>query len=322
MTIRDGETNIKYLLIISIVAAVLGIGLSYYEKKMEKILEKPFTFVSQDNKVKTQDEYSILDRVSFWTEISIKYYKLGTAEFIIYPLIEEDHTFQFGYFEAYNNGEKVFFSEPVYKIADLLSFKYKNDKYIILSDYSGGAHCCFQEYIFRLDENNDLKLIKSPPTGNTTISENNLIFKNGKLYLTIRDDRFAYFHTAYAGSYFFNRYFLINGEELVESNLDFKEEYIKEAGDCKKDLDIYLDEKTIEDFEAWFPKLLCKAVNYLVIGEEGNAWEKFGDYFSKLSVIAPPRFKEDNLTTIKQEIIEKMKEPAGSGTSQLENLQE
>ena len=301
MFITQGKTNWKYILILVILAVIVGGGILWWTNRLEK------SFVRTPTIIEKEEGYKILDEMSFWEENSVKEYKIGTADFKIYPPNKE--SYQFGYFEAYNNGEKIFSSEPVYQISDLLSFEYKNNKYIIVSDYSGGAHCCFLEYIFILDKDNNLKLIKNIPAGNTHISGNNLILKEKKLYIVNSDDRFAYFYTAYAGSYFFQRYFRINEDDLIESNLDFKDKYLKEAEDCEKDLNEKL--QTEEGYELLFPELTCKVINYLIAGENQKAWDKFEEYFNEIAVKDEYfgfELRGKDSGAVKKEIIEKMKE--------------
>ncbi len=72
---------------------------------------------------------------------------IETALFKIYPLNIDKN--EFGYFEAYNNSEKIYTSGKNYNVNDLFAFEYNKNKYIIVGDYSGGAHCCTTDYIFK-----------------------------------------------------------------------------------------------------------------------------------------------------------------------------
>ncbi|MBZ9569920.1 hypothetical protein KJA16_03385 [Patescibacteria group bacterium] len=247
--------------------------------------------------------YSIIDEINFIGETSIKEYEIGSAKFVIFPKIykEETKEYLWGYFEAYDKDEKIYTSEPVYAISDLFAFEYQNNKHIILSEYSGGAHCCFQEYIFVLDTNNNLKIIKILPLGNAHITKTSLLVKNGKLYLVIKDDRFAYFHTAYAASYFFNQYFSIHEDNLIESNANFKQEYIEEAINCENDLNKRLLEDESQYIENWFPLLVCKVVNYIAAGETEKAWGEFEAYFAKVVELDPQTVKEEVIEMLGQE---------------------
>lgn len=303
--LAQGKINWKYILIVVILAVIVGGGTLYWHLKLKGIelspqFSYPDEFVIQEEMFKTKEVYSIINEISFIGETTVKEYEIGTAKFKIFPKVYKPETrkYLWGYFEVYNKGERIYTSEPIYAISDLLAFEYQGNKYIILSEYSGGAHCCFREYIFVLDKNNNLKLIEILPLRNAHISKDSLIVKDGKLYLRVKDDRFAYFHTAYAASYFFNQYFLIDGDKLIKSNTNFKHEYIEEARRCEKELDKRLSEDKVHYLEEWVPLMICKVVNYLLAEDEEKAWEKFEDYFLKLDGL--------NSQVIKEEIIEKM----------------
>lgn len=257
-----------------------------------------------------KEKYSIIDKLSLIDEKYVKEYRIGTAKFKIFPKLKN----QFGYFEAYNKGKKIYKSEPIYRIHELLAFEYKNNKYIILTEYCGGAHGGYNEYVFILDKNNELKLIKVFYLGNSPISEKNLLFKNGGLYLYYLDGRFNYFYSCLADSISFKQYFLIKNDNLIRSNGDFKKEYLKEASDYEKRLEeLYQKLSSMSkeaqkkvSFEVWFRLLLGKTVNYLLAREEKKAWEDFDETFDKFSLISASPPKEKN--EIKREIIEKMKD--------------
>lgn len=202
-------------------------------------------------------------------------YKIDSAEFKIFPLKIKNN--EFGYFEAYNKGEKIYTSEKIYSISGFLVFKYKDNKYIIIKEDSGGAHCCFNYYVFLLNEH-ELKLIKIFDLGNGYIPWNRLLEKDNKLYLAVKDDRFAYFHVCFADSYFFNRYYLIKGEELIERNIDFKEELIAEALKCENELNEIINNEIINkdapaNYGLWMRLFLGKTVNYILAGEPEKANE-------------------------------------------------
>lgn len=258
--------------------------------------------------IEPQKPYSIIDELNFIKEKSVKEYKIGTALFKIFPQLEMN----FGHFEAYNNkNQRIYSSEPVYAISDLLSFEYKNNKYIVLQEYSGGAHCCFRAFIFILDAENNLNLIETLDLGNASISKDNLLYKDGKLYLLVDDDRFAYFYTPYAGSYFFKKYYLIEGDKLIIKNSDFKEKYINEAAGCKNELNSYFEKLTkgeVSDssfgFELLSPYLTCLTANYILAGEEERAWQELGEIYSA----HPFLIKWVSEETFKKGIKDKMEE--------------
>ena len=105
--------------------------------------------------------------------------------------------------------------------------------------------------------------------------------KDGSLYIKIFDDRFAYFYTYYANSYFLVQHLKVEGDKLVLSNGGFEEEYIAEAVECESSLSQQLEEE-LGDFEMYSPLLVCITVNYMMAGQEEKAWQKFEEYSSKV----------------------------------------
>jgi len=254
------------IILFVIVAGLIFCYLYYYDKPEE------------EDDLEDEDSFSIIKAESMPYEEDYSF-GIGTAEFVIYaPDLE---TFEFGYFEAYNNGEKVYSTAPLYMIMDLLAFEYNGNKYIIISEYSGGAHCCFEEYIFFLDKDDDLELIGVLDLGNTHISEDSLFMENDDLYIKIFDDRFAYFYTPYINSYFFVQYLKIEQDNLIASNNNFQEDYVKEAIRCENDLKEQL-EQGIEEFENYSSLLVCITVNYLLAGQGQKAWQELEQYSAQV----------------------------------------
>jgi hypothetical protein len=263
----------KKILIISVIVSILiliiiGVLFLYiFIKKEEpkKEIENTFSILETED-IPYNEEYR---------------FKLDTAEFIVHPANTED--FEFGYFEALNNGEKVYASDPLYMIWDLFAFEYEANKYIIVTDYSGGAHCCFEEYIFLLDKNSELKLLDNLYLGETSIMEDSLLIKNNILYIKKFDDRFAYFYTPYVNSYFFVQYLEVKPEGFEINNVDFREDYLEEAVSCENDLNELIEQK-IENFENYSPLLTCIIINYILAEEKETAWQKFNEYSSLISL--------------------------------------
>jgi len=251
--------------------------------------------------VSEETYFSILKKEAIAFDLKEEYhYNLETAEVIIYP--PDFENYQFGYFEVYNKKEKIYSSTPTYLVSDLLAFQYQENKYIIISDYSGGAHCCFEEYVFFLNKANELKLIAVLDLGNTHLSEDSLFIKNKALYLKIFDDRFAYFYTPFASSYFFVQYFKIAADQLILSNNDFPEEYLSEALRCEEELNQELEQEEKEElFEFYSPLLACLTTNYVLAGQEEEAWQKFDRYSRQVPL---NYYTEIDLEQFKQELKE------------------
>ena len=271
-----------------------------------------FFYQPDEERSKDEEEASDWENFSILETGEISYdkeyrYEISTAEFVIYP--PDLETFEFGYFEAYNKGEKVYTSIPLYMVLDILAFEYQWNKYIIVSDYSGGAHCCFSEYIFCLDENNELKFIGSLDLGETHILEESLIVKGKKLYIKVFDDRFAYFYTPYVNSYFFAEYLEVEDDQLIVNNVDFEQDYLEEAFHCENDLEEQLAEQETEEFENYSPLLVCITANYLLAGQEEKAWQKFEQYSAQVpldyygGLVDLEQFKQDLIDLFELETI-------------------
>jgi len=264
-----------------------------------KFIEKPYSIIYPETKTSGDKTEYIIDTARF--EV-IKKKEVITTE----PFSKEEPYTQYEWsFAAYNNGEKIYekpLGEASPQSGEISAFEYKNNKYISVSDYSGGAHCCYSHHIFVLTDK-ELKLIDIlyGDTGITTAGD--------KVYLSKLDDRFDYFYSSHVGSYFFERYFLVDNNKLIESNFDFQSDYLKKADDCDKKLNEGLQQNKYP--ELLFSNLICRVVNYLIVGENDKAWVNFEDYFNKIK--ANPKTETYNLKgkdaeTIKAEIIDKMKD--------------
>jgi hypothetical protein len=157
-----------------------------------------------------------IEKVSFTNLKKPVERSIDTVKIKIYPT-ETEGAFFSGKVEVYNKDKKIY-DYVTFGMPQIIAFEYDGYKYIIISEYSGGAHCCFNYHIFALDQNNNLKLTRDLPLGNASVSKNSLVARNGKLYLKTSDDRFAYFYAPYAGSYSFNQYYLIKKGEIIGDN--------------------------------------------------------------------------------------------------------
>ncbi len=298
-----GESMAKMILVAAMIVSlgVLFGAIGYLAKNKPVKIQQPEVSITPS----AEDEiYSIIETEKMvFSDLNNPFEQaVGTALFKIYPLNIDKN--EFGYFEAYNNGEKIYTSGKNYNVNDLFAFEYNKNKYIIVGDYSGGAHCCTTDYIFRLDGENNLKLIDTLPLGNAiSIGENNLLEKDGNLYLEVNDDRFAYFYTSYASSYSFKKYYLIAEEGLILKTEDFKENYTAEALACEKEFGTLVGSDKGK-FEIQFPKLLCVTVNNILAGEEEKAWQGFNDH--SVELYQPPA--DFNREKVMNEIQEKMSE--------------
>jgi len=110
--------------------------------------------------------------------------------------------------------------------------------------------------------------------GETSIIKENIIMQGDNLYIRILDDRFAYFYTPYVTSYFFPQYLEVKPEGFEINNQAFKQDYLKEADRCEKEM----LEDLGEEFEYYSPLLVCIVANYILAGEDDLAWQIFDEY--------------------------------------------
>ena len=215
----------------------------------------------------------------------------------------------------------VFADTINYILSNSFAFEFQGDKYVASFEWSlGGVHCCINTYIFRIDEDNQLILLEpsyiicSAPY-ECMPSKESLKIKNNKLYLEMTDTRFAYYSGVYADSPFFKRYILIEREKLVLANIDWKEEFIKEAEKFEKELNVlykevkknqqkYLEEAEKYNWNIWTPSLVRVVVNYIVAREDEKAWKVFDEWFEKFSKLIPINQSKEE---VKKDIIERMK---------------
>jgi hypothetical protein len=309
----------NYLVIIFVFVVIVIIilaGLFFYFKKSGSPVKK----VSTEKSI-----FSIIDdKENLWDSKTVQSYKIDAAEFRVYPLISSTNNLTAGYFEVLNNGKKVFASDPDYSINELISFQYNANKYVVVDDYSGGAHCCNTDYLFRINSAGDVKLIKTFDMGNAGIIKDSLLLKGNQLYFVLGDDRFSYFHTPYAGSYFFYQYYKLDGDNVIIANNDFKDSLIKTANDCQSALDQEMKDIATDSsgrtFSYWFNSLLCRVVNFELAGDEKSAWQGFDGYFQQAASISPSFTKDDfneavSAQSVKKEILDSMSQNRFFGQS-------
>lgn len=149
----------------------------------------------------------------------------------------------------------------------LWCFTYKNNKYVILN----GIDSSYREtinYIFFITPTNELKLVKSIKNVDYIytgyIGLPSLLFKDGKLYIKIRDHRFERIFGVSSDVFYIRQYFLVDGERIILASSDFKEDYIDRVQGIKCNY-----------FEG-FNLLSCiveVTVDYLLANEEETAWK-------------------------------------------------
>ncbi len=267
------KPTIIITLVLIVLLVLAGVVLYFYRNRIDSVNQSANTHQTQAQPA----AFSVLDDKDFAGSTKVESYKIGTAEFKIYPWNEAAN--KPGYFEVYQGGKKVFSSDPNYNVGELVAFKLGDNSYAVVDDYSGGAHCCDTDYLFRVNKNNEVKLLKKFDMGNARISKDNLLFKNNTLYISIMDDSFQYFHVPYAMSYFFTQYYRLDGDNVVLANADFKDDIAKIAQDCQAK--ITKDPAHLDDQQHyWLNDTICYIANSTLIGKGDEALAKFDGYFN------------------------------------------
>ena len=314
--IKNPRTNWKYILITVILAVIVGGGILGYIrdfrkeivsfthfpeiKKPEKVVEgEEISCISIDENLdleKTKEiNYPFADPETF--EHIKKEYWIGKGKFK--PFEKTEYTMEL---RVYNKDEEIMKTYSNWLGTSLWCFSFDNNKYVILRTFTGGAHCCVPNYIFSITPTNELKFIKNIETELDAISLSSLVFRNGKLYIRIRDSRFEYFFGPHPSAFYADEYFLIDEEKVTLDNSGFKEEYVKKAEEKTKDC------FEVKNWEEQVP-ILCigeLVVNYLLAGEEKIAWETVEKFFTEFPNLKDNFGNKIMLEDFKKEIEERL----------------
>jgi len=107
--------------------------------------------------------------------------------------------------------------------------------YWIVSEYTGGAHCCAVYHFFgQAGSQKPIKLLGKTEghNGGPVPIRETLVQRGGALFFTDLDNRFDYFHASHAGSMLVNlpeRHYELSPAGIRVNNLPFKAEYLKHA---------------------------------------------------------------------------------------------
>lgn len=298
--------KIGFLLLVILIA--VGGGLFYFYKDKITTQQQPVVQVETQNQEGVQaPAFSVIDEKDFAGSAATESYKIGSVEFKIYS--GSDVTVSPGYFEVYEGTKKVFASQPNYQVGGILAFNFGDNKYAVVKDYSGGAHCCDTDYLFRINKAGEVKFLKAFDMGNATITKDNLLFSGGKLYLVLTDDSFQYFHTAYVNSYFFQQYYRLDGDTVVAANSDFAATLTKAGDDCKAKI-AKAPAQPDSDGNYWLNDVVCYIANYTLIGKQATALRDFDGFFNAFFPTGTGKDSFGETITraaLKQEIVDTLK---------------
>jgi len=160
--------------------------------------------------------------------------------------------------------------------------------YWILEEYTGGAHCCLNWYVFcRAGSGKPVKFLGVIPLEHGLPPNGELVScLDGKIWLRSFDWRFAYFHTSFAQSFPFLRHQVITPEGITLHNEEFRQEYLDQVSDLNRQIKEELSRRRVKpqsiisgdgvpgDLTDDLAVLLVeRTVNYLVAREAKKAWE-------------------------------------------------
>ncbi len=277
----------------------------------------------EKNKIpkKTNFRFIIYEKNHFRPSNFIKEYEIDNVKVKVLSISKNKNSFE-TYFEIYSKRKRVFKSKNSYNIYNIFVFEYNENKYLVITDFSGGTHCCFTSYLFLIDKNENVKLVKRFGEGDNpnALEPISFFIKNNKLYVSWLDPRFQYFENlafAYSTEAFFERFFLIEKEKVVEVSKDFKDDYIKKALKYEKEIKDIIELATKRDkeklkeekyilWQEWFSKLLAKTVNLIMAGEKEKAFREFDKNFEEFYSLFNIYYESQLKEKIKKEIFKKM----------------
>jgi hypothetical protein len=237
--------------------------------------------------------YDLLDEKAFE-------YKIGRGKFELSKTKMEGMTMKKRDIKVYNENQEIM-REDTTSIGRLWCFTFQNNRYVILTTYSGGAHCCTSNFIFFITPTNELKIIEEIITELYNITPSSLLFKSGKLYINVKGYNIGYILGSYLTNFPIELYYLIDGSKISLVISEFKEEYLKKAEEINKE--VMNNGNLSEAGEA--------VMNYLLAGEEKKAWEAAEKFFAKfpnlINEISEKTGKKITLEDLKEEFKKEIK---------------
>lgn len=203
-------------------------------------------------------------------------------------------------------GEKLLLEADGRRVAEIkggtfeecLGVQENSATYWIVSEYSGGAHCCGVYHFFAQPGPHKpvSYLGKSEGhNGGPLPLRKCLVERQGALFFTDLDNRFDYFHESHAGSMLVNlpeRHYQLSPTGIKVNNLPFKAEYLQQADATQQEIQQEVKKRRArpqgilkKGFGAGFEnlnfsdplgQLLVKRTLYLLYARENQqAWQTF-----------------------------------------------
>lgn len=169
--------------------------------------------------------------------------------------------------------------------------------YWIISEYTGGAHCCAVYHFFgRAGPQKPIRNLgktKGHNGGPRPIREA-LVEQKGALFFTDLDNRFDYFHASHADSMLVNlpaRHYQLTPAGIRVNNLPFRARYLEQAEETQKEIQQALKKRRARppailkpgfgsgfeglNFSDELGQLLVKRTVYLLFARDQTAWQTF-----------------------------------------------
>jgi len=184
------------------------------------------------------------------------------------------------------------------KFEECLGVSVSPAMYWIVSEYSGGAHCCGVYHFFARPESHKPLLYLGKTEGHNggpLPLRKGIRDVQGTLFFRDLDNRFDYFHESHAGSMLVNRperFYQVSPTGIRVNNLPFKAVYLKNAEETQREIQEALQKRRTRPpailksgfgsgfnamiFSDALGQLLVKRTIYLLFArEDEDAWESF-----------------------------------------------
>ena len=184
------------------------------------------------------------------------------------------------------------------KFEEFLGVKGNVATYWIVSEYSGGAHCCGVYHFFgQSGPHKSMSFLGKTEghNGGPLPIRKALVEREGCLFFTDLDNRFDYFHESHAGSMLVNlpeRHVQLSLTGIRVNNLPFKAEYLEKAQKTQKEIQQSLINRRAQppailksgfssgfealNFSDELGQLLVKRTLYLLYArDDQTAWQTF-----------------------------------------------
>lgn len=184
------------------------------------------------------------------------------------------------------------------KFEECLEVTLDSSTFWIVSEYTGGAHCCGVYHFWGQPEpHQPVRYLGKTEghNGGPLAIRTALVERESALFFADLDNRFDYFHESHAGSMLVNlpeRYYQLSPTGIKVNNIPFQAEYLKHAEEAQKEIQQSLQKRKTRpaailesgfgsgfaslNFSDELGQLLVKRTLYLVYARhDQTAWQTF-----------------------------------------------